>query len=240
MSSSNPHVSALVLNICSAYESGFGHGLDNTAASNPYSLADTDCFGAWQYGHEQGTQRRSRVETKADPTGNWPLKVFSPLPPEEAQALRDYGEGYPDDEPETKAERELAGHIVDLYNAQEAEDWQAIETAPKNGETVLLYREMGTWMVRGYGHWEDCGDGVCGWITNGFFDPPGNLGLANPTHWRPIPKSPPLVSATTELPVKSNEKLSVPAAPPLASLEPASSTDSAAGADSMSINRAPQ
>ena len=40
---------------------------------------------------------------------------------------------------------------------------------------------------------------------------------------------------------KSNEKLSAPAAtPPLASLEPASSTDSAAGAESMSISKPPQ
>lgn len=64
---SNQRVSALVLNICSAYESGFGHGLDNTAAPNPYAFGtDEDCFGAWQYGHEQGSQRRSRIETKAE------------------------------------------------------------------------------------------------------------------------------------------------------------------------------
>lgn len=69
-------------------------------------------------------------------------------------------------------------------------EWQPIATAPKTGETVLLYRSMDVWDVRGYGRWEDCGGGVCGWITNGFFDPPGNLGLAAPTHWRPIPPAP--------------------------------------------------
>lgn len=64
-------LSTHVLSICSAYESGFGHGLDNTAAPNPYAFgADADCFGAWQYGHEQGSNRRSRLEPKAALTSN--------------------------------------------------------------------------------------------------------------------------------------------------------------------------
>lgn len=70
------------------------------------------------------------------------------------------------------------------------DQWLDINSAPKDGTVVLLYRLLEPWMVRGYGHWEDCGSGVCGWVTNGFFDPPGNLGLANPTHWMPLPVPP--------------------------------------------------
>lgn len=44
------------------------------------------------------------IETAPDPTGNWPLEVFKPLPPDEAKALRDYGVDDSGDEPETKAE----------------------------------------------------------------------------------------------------------------------------------------
>lgn len=34
------------------------------------------------------------------------------------------------------------------------------------------------------------GDFVSGWISIGFTDPPGNLGLAHPTHWQPLPAAP--------------------------------------------------
>lgn len=71
-----------------------------------------------------------------------------------------------------------------------AEQWLPIATAPKDGTVILLYRDMDPWDVRGYGHWEDCGGLICGWVTVGFFDPPGNLGLAAPTHWQPIPAPP--------------------------------------------------
>ena len=71
-------------------------------------------------------------------------------------------------------------------------EWQPIETAPMDGTVVLVGRDMGEcWgFVRGYGHYEDLGGGVCGWISQGFSEPPGNLGLGNPTHWKPLPDSP--------------------------------------------------
>jgi hypothetical protein len=75
-------------------------------------------------------------------------------------------------------------------------EWQPIEKAPKDGTVILLYRDHAPWDVRGYGHWEDCGGGICGWVTNGFFDPPGNLGLAAPTHWMPLPEPPQLRRGT--------------------------------------------
>lgn len=68
-------------------------------------------------------------------------------------------------------------------------EWQPIETAPKDGTVVYLYRQVGDWKVRGHGYWEGGGI-VSGWITQGFYDPPGNLGLAHPTHWMPLPAPP--------------------------------------------------
>lgn len=32
--------------------------------------------------------------------------------------------------------------------------------------------------------------GIDGWIPRGFTDPPGELGLGNPTHWMPLPSPP--------------------------------------------------
>jgi len=60
--------------------------------------------------------------------------------------------------------------------------WHAIETAPRDGRTVLLYRYVDPWHVIGYGYWQDI-RGLSGWLSVGFHDPPGNLGLAHPTHW---------------------------------------------------------
>lgn len=68
-------------------------------------------------------------------------------------------------------------------------DWQPIETAPKDGTTVLLYRYCEPWDVFGYGAWEES-HSVAGWIAHGFFEPPGNLGLAAPSHWMPLPGPP--------------------------------------------------
>jgi hypothetical protein len=68
----------------------------------------------------------------------------------------------------------------------DAAQWQPIETAPKDGTTILLFRHLKSWNVIGYGHWEDL-RGVSGWLSYGLNEPPGNLGLAHPTHWMPLP-----------------------------------------------------
>ena len=66
-------------------------------------------------------------------------------------------------------------------------DWQPIETAPKDGATVIVGRDMGDFgFIRGYARWEGEGH-VAGWISCGFDPISSNLGLAHPTHWMPLP-----------------------------------------------------
>lgn len=71
-------------------------------------------------------------------------------------------------------------------------DWQPIETAPKDGTTVLLFSNKNglNWNVVGYGFWEGGEDIISGWISFGFTEPAGNLGLAAPSHWMPLPAPP--------------------------------------------------
>lgn len=74
----------------------------------------------------------------------------------------------------------------------QARAWQPIETAPKDGSTVIVGRDMGDFgFVRGYGYFEGKPSSfISGWVSRGFIDPPGELGLANPTHWMPLPTQP--------------------------------------------------
>jgi len=70
--------------------------------------------------------------------------------------------------------------------------WRDIESAPKDGSTVIVGRDMGHFgFIRGYARWECSIDGlVPGWISCGFDPVNSNLGLAHPTHWQPIPPAP--------------------------------------------------
>lgn len=47
----------IVLEICTAYEQGFGHGYDQRDLTNPYS----EGYGkeAWDYGYSEGLRKRS-------------------------------------------------------------------------------------------------------------------------------------------------------------------------------------
>jgi hypothetical protein len=47
-----------VMSICTAYESGFGHGVQKRATANPYQPL-TQQFAAWEYGHWSGTKKRA-------------------------------------------------------------------------------------------------------------------------------------------------------------------------------------
>ena len=71
--------------------------------------------------------------------------------------------------------------------------WQPIETAPQDGRTVIVGADMGEFgFVRGTAHFAGTpGSFISGWIARGFTDPPGELGLAHPTHWMPLPAPPP-------------------------------------------------
>ena len=45
-----------VLAICTAYEQGYGHGLERRNLGNPYKK-DSDEWQAWDYGYSEGNRR---------------------------------------------------------------------------------------------------------------------------------------------------------------------------------------
>lgn len=76
--------------------------------------------------------------------------------------------------------------------------WQPIETAPKDGTTILITREMEMFgWVRGYATYQTISGIGGGWVSHGFgvF---GELGLGNPTHWMPLPDPPAVIRAGEE------------------------------------------
>ncbi|AZW31527.1 hypothetical protein L506_2297 [Bordetella bronchiseptica GA96-01] len=84
------------------------------------------------------------------------------------------------------------GEANTKHNAAVRSGWMPIDSAPKDGTTVILGRDMDTFgFIRGYGHFAGTeGAFVSGWISKGFCEVSGNLGLANPTHWQPLPAAP--------------------------------------------------
>jgi hypothetical protein len=69
--------------------------------------------------------------------------------------------------------------------AEDAAGWQPIETAPKDGTSVLLYTASG--LIEGYwsfGEWEQCAI-YCTYDGAG-----GPAFGCKPTHWMPLPASP--------------------------------------------------
>lgn len=56
----------LVRHVCTAYESGFGHGREGRDLGNPY-VPLSSAWEAYEYGHKEGAKRRSEVETRAEP-----------------------------------------------------------------------------------------------------------------------------------------------------------------------------
>ena len=68
--------------------------------------------------------------------------------------------------------------------------WRTIERAPKDGRRIFVARHMPIWgWVIGTAEWVDVA-GIDGWLARGVSDPPGELGLAAPTHWMDIPAPP--------------------------------------------------
>lgn len=118
---------------------------------------------------------------------------------DELRAIQDYAREHFHDPPAfvTNALVAVSNSIGQLSArlsgmAAAPQQWQPIETAPKDGQTIIVGRDMGSFgFVRGYAYFEGVpGAFVSGWISNGFTDPPGNLGLAHPSHWMPLPTRP--------------------------------------------------
>lgn len=88
--------------------------------------------------------------------------------------------------------------------------WQPIETAPKDGRTLLLghynragnWRTMrGQWMSENYiaECWEEPDNGEPGWFeTSAEADDVPNCWATTPTHWMPLPAAPQAVQAGGE------------------------------------------
>lgn len=70
--------------------------------------------------------------------------------------------------------------------------WRPISEAPRDGTTIIVGRDMGDFgFVSGTAYFKGSpGTFVSGWIARGFTDPPGELGLAHPSHWMPLPEPP--------------------------------------------------
>ena len=87
---------------------------------------------------------------------------------------------------------------------QAAEGWRPIETAPKDGRTILLgyfnshgkWRTMrGQWISKEYidEYWEDPEGVEAGWFeTPVEAEDPPNCWPTDPTHWHQLPAPPPL------------------------------------------------
>lgn len=76
--------------------------------------------------------------------------------------------------------------------------WRTIDSAPRDGTRIVIAKNMGEpWgWVRGIGGYERA-RGIEGWIAFcGFNDVPGVLGLAEPTHWQPLPEPPSPITKT--------------------------------------------
>lgn len=64
-------------------------------------------------------------------------------------------------------------------------DWQPIETAPKDGTSVLFYLRHGGFCFGGWQEWEDStGKSMSAWQDN------GEGFTLDPTHWMPLPAPP--------------------------------------------------
>ena len=83
----------------------------------------------------------------------------------------------------TKAEYNLCNHAETIRNALQAQEWQPIETAPRDGSRIMLSK----WV----GHFDH--KTSCWWIIDGFYkaeiddwyrNTDGRLN--EPTHWKPI------------------------------------------------------
>lgn len=75
-----------------------------------------------------------------------------------------------------------------------AGSWRPIETAPKDGRTILVFKYTPPgWSIVGLAFWFGGDSGIQGWMSYGIpqlASEPNTLGLAHPTHWMPLPAAP--------------------------------------------------
>lgn len=83
------------------------------------------------------------------------------------------------------------GSSIEEMEQDDDGDWVRYEdiAALLASERTARQQAEQAWRVLGFGRWEQVGD-IGGWISYGFSDPPGNLGLAAPTHWQELPLLP--------------------------------------------------
>jgi hypothetical protein len=76
-------------------------------------------------------------------------------------------------------------NITDLvtiaYTAGQSNNWQPIETVPKDGDYILVWNSYGVTMVYWDSEWES-------WIIDS--NCPIGLKGTEPTHWMPLPEPP--------------------------------------------------
>ena len=83
----------------------------------------------------------------------------------------------------------VTGRVFDV------DPWQPIETEPKDGESVLIWkpdeRMVGEYMMAAY--WDDRRGGyvpVGGFHKQGYYSETAGRDQGYPTHWMPLPKPP--------------------------------------------------
>lgn len=76
---------------------------------------------------------------------------------------------------------------ADSLHCRENNPWQLVADPNDHGQaTCIIARLMPSWgWVIGLGTWTDI-RGITGWVAHPLCDPPGVLGLAAPTKWRPL------------------------------------------------------
>ena len=108
-----------------------------------------------------------------------------------------------------KSRYDIARAIEALVRAECAPQWQPIETAPKDGRTILLggfnllnkWRTMrGQWVDQDYidNYWEDPDAGEPGWYETCVEGDVPNMWLIEPTRWMPLPAEPGITAPQVE------------------------------------------
>lgn len=91
-----------------------------------------------------------------------------------------------------------AAAAIEIAVLKDADDWRPIETAPKEGDPVLLYkpdeRMVGPYILVGYwGDWPGYPDEcwiACDGKPQGYFSQTAQAKQGYPTHWKPLPGEP--------------------------------------------------